>query len=442
MPLRPFVAAAASGMMGGGGGGFGAGGGGGGGGGFGEERAGSTRILTILPEGTLVKEGDVVCELDSSKFRDELDAQIIRWEQARSWLQQAERLLEVSRIALTEYKEGILKQDMQQIDQYIQMCETQSKLAKADLDRAQDLLKRGLFSDTQVRRNELSYQRTQVAMDEALRMKRRLLDFSAPRILRNLEAKIAAVEADLQAQRAAFEKEDQRKRRLEKAIASCTLKAPRTGVLAYVQESNGWGRTENQIREGTTVRENQPIFQIPDPKKLRVRTKVNEAKVSSIYPGMHALVRVDAFADRLLKGVVREVTVIPTQAGGPFSDVKVYFANVEVVEGFDGLSPGMTAQVEFLIDRKDEVTRVPLGSLRWFDGVAFVALPQGKSGHAWKPVRLGAMDSLHAEVVAGLEPGQRVLSDPAELPPPSVDERAAAKAVDVAGLAAGPRSAG
>ena len=33
---------------------------------------GRSVILSILPEGTLVKKGQLVCELDSSRFRDQL----------------------------------------------------------------------------------------------------------------------------------------------------------------------------------------------------------------------------------------------------------------------------------------------------------------------------------------------------------------------------------
>jgi multidrug efflux pump subunit AcrA (membrane-fusion protein) len=258
----------------------------------------------------------------------------------------------------------------------------------------------------------------------------RLVTYSGPKNLRNLEAKIAAVEADLQAQKAAFALEDQRKRRLERAIENCELKAPRDGTLVYVNEVNGWGSTESQIQEGMAVRENQPIFQIPDRTRMQVKVKVNEAKVALIEPGVPARIRIDAFPEKLMTGRVKEVTVIPVPANGPFSDVKIYYANVEIDETFPELRTGMSGQVEFLVDERRDVNRVPLKAVRWFDNNAFVALPNESAGgpaFRWQSIELGLMNEGFAEVKQGLAAGQRVVADPTSLPPPSLAEREEAK---------------
>jgi len=72
-----------------------------------DEKPGSTRIVSILPEGTRVTKGQVVCELDSSAFEDELQAQLVRWLKAKSWVDQARSILEVTEISLREYRDGI-----------------------------------------------------------------------------------------------------------------------------------------------------------------------------------------------------------------------------------------------------------------------------------------------------------------------------------------------
>ena len=97
-------------------------------------RQGSTRILTILEEGTRVNEGEMVCTLDSATFRDELQAQMIRYAQAKSWVEQAEKLLEVNLISLTEYRDGILPQDTMLCRQYIESCETDLERARLEVD--------------------------------------------------------------------------------------------------------------------------------------------------------------------------------------------------------------------------------------------------------------------------------------------------------------------
>src|SRR5438045_4267843 len=85
-------------------GGGGGGGDRGGGGGLGGS---STAIMDVVPEGTIVKEGDVVVELDSSSLMlAEKSKKILV--SNREWLfAQAENGLNAAQIAKTEYHEGL-----------------------------------------------------------------------------------------------------------------------------------------------------------------------------------------------------------------------------------------------------------------------------------------------------------------------------------------------
>ena len=111
------------------------------------------------------------------------------------------------------------------------------------------------------------------------------------------------------------------------------------------------------IDEGVTVREKQPIFNLPDPQHMRVRAKINESKVALVQKGQSAHVIVDAFPDRPLKGIVAEVTPISIPIRG--SDVRIYYANIDIIEGHDALRPGLSAEVLIEVERRPEVTRVP-----------------------------------------------------------------------------------
>jgi hypothetical protein len=46
--------------------------------------------------------------------------------------------------------------------------------------------------------------------------------------------------------------------------------------------------------------------------------------------GQPALIRIDAFPERLLWGAVREITPIAELAGGPVSDVRAYAATIRI----------------------------------------------------------------------------------------------------------------
>ncbi len=289
----------------------------------------------------------------------------------------------------------------------------------------QQALEKELVTPSQVDANRFELQRSELALREAEGMKHRLENFARLRIIRELEAKIESVKSDLYAQQSAFQIEKDRLNRLEINIEHCTLKAPRDGILVYSNESNGWGRVETMIQEGTTVREGQAIFQVPDPTHMLVKATINESKISKVFAGQHAWIRADAFPDEALSGTVQEVTPIPSQGGNPFSDIKIYNAVVGIDSGaLEGLRPGMSAEVSFFVEAHQDITRVPRQAIRKEGEASFVAIPtRTRIGFRWQPLQLGLIGSAFAEVVAGLEPGDRVIADPWDLPAPPISIR-------------------
>ena len=247
-----------------------------------EEKPGSTRIVTILPEGSMVHKGDIVCQLDSSAFEDELKAQLIRFAQSQAWVQQAQAIFEVNEITLREYRDGIYPQDLQLIRQYIQTCQIEKDRAARNLDWSRDMAKKGFRTQAQLTADMLADQQTGIALSEANGMLVRLEKFTGPKIIKSLEAKLQAIRSDKSSQEKSFALESERLARLQKNIKNCTLRAPGDGIVVYVNQTNGWGRVESQIEQGVTVRQDQPIFQLPDPKNMRVKTRINETKVGSL----------------------------------------------------------------------------------------------------------------------------------------------------------------
>ncbi len=387
-----------------------------------QEKAGSTRVLSLVPEGKRVTKGEIVCELDSAAFRDELQAQLIRWEQAKSWVDQAEEILRVSQISLREYRDGIYLRDLQQCDKYIEICETQLNQSQVSLKWSKEMTGKGLLSPSQLRAAEYGEEQMHIALDEAKRMRKRLVTYSAPKILVNLEAKIAAVRSDLLAQQGAFQLEDDRKRKIEKMIELCTLRAPGDGMVAYARDSSGmpWAPTVTPMMEGVTVRQGQTILLLPDPNNMMVKVRVNESKMSQVYTGQKAQVLVEAFPDKPLTGTVTAVTAIPAQANGPDSGVKFYYANVTIEGGFEGLRTGLSARVSFFVASKSDVARIPLQSVRWVNGATFAAIPVAGqvNGFEWRSIELGLLGATEAEVVTGLKKGELVIANPESLPAP------------------------
>ena len=264
---------------------------------------------------------------------------------------------------------------------------------------------------------------------------------TGPKLLKSLEANVKAIEADKFTQDASFNLEKTRLERIRKNIKNCTLNAPADGVVVYANQSNAFGMVTAPIAEGVTVRQDQPIINLPDPLRMRVKARINESKLALVQTGQAARIVVDAFPEQPLKGRVRDVTAINTPLNA--SDVRVYYANVDIAQGFADLRPGLSAEVVFLVDSRRNVTRVPLDSIRWIHEHGYVAVYDPSSTNdkirwRWKEVHLGLSNLQYAEILSGVEPGDRVVASPRELPPP---EQLPASATRVAELSPKPRPA-
>ena len=96
---------------------------------------GQSTILSLVPEGRAVKQGDLVCELDSSGLRDQLVNQEIAEQRSSAAYLNAKLSREVAEIAVAEYVEGIFKQDLYTLKSEIAGAEAAIQKAEDRLER-------------------------------------------------------------------------------------------------------------------------------------------------------------------------------------------------------------------------------------------------------------------------------------------------------------------
>ncbi len=274
------------------------------------EVEGGTTIIKILPEGTKVKEGDLVCELDSASLKDALTTQKITTTQADASYQQAKLVREVAEYAVREYVEGVFKQDEA-------TAKGEIALAKSDLERAIDrldwstkMLKKGYVSRRQQVADKLSKDRAVFDLEQAQTQLDVLLKYTKDKQIKSLQSDVEKAKADELSKQSSWELEKTKEAKLERQIKACILKAPGDGIVVYANDPNkmggGGGQQQVQIEEGATVRERQKIFSLPDVTKMRVNTKVHESMVEKVRPGLRALVRVEAAAGQAIRGAGRQ----------------------------------------------------------------------------------------------------------------------------------------
>ena len=81
------------------------------------EVEGTARIISIVPEGSYVKKGDLLIELDSASAQDQVNLQQINYEKAKFAVEQALAQLEIQKSATnSEYLAAQLKLKLARID--------------------------------------------------------------------------------------------------------------------------------------------------------------------------------------------------------------------------------------------------------------------------------------------------------------------------------------
>jgi HlyD family secretion protein len=98
-----------------------------------------------------------------------------------------------------------------------------------------------------------------------------------------------------------------------------------------------------------------------DLSKMEVHTNVDEADVGNVIEGQEVSFTVDAFPARRFRGRVHQVRNAPTIV----QNVVTYDAVVRIDNKDLLLKPGMTANVQFLVSRKENVLTIPNMALRF-----------------------------------------------------------------------------
>lgn len=176
-----------------------------------------------------------------------------------------------------------------------------------------------------------------------------------------------------------------------------------------------------QIDVGQTVAasfQTPTLFQIgKDLTQMQIDSTVSEADIGQIKVGQPVKFRVDAFPDTEYSGAVRQVRLNATTQ----QNVVTYNVVVNVANPDLALMPGMTANLQVLVETRRNVLRVPTTALRFRPPAGSIAEEGGKIRGAavyrlvdGKPVRvavkIGISDKVYTQIVGGkLEPGEAVI---------------------------------
>ncbi len=401
------------------------------------EMVGGSVILWIVEDGTQVRKGDKLVELDASDLEEKLNQQRIAYEKARAAMVQSEKDFAAAQTAVQEYLEGTYVQELLAAENQITIASENLRSAQNALEHSERMFRKGYISALDLASQKFSVERAKLELDSAQTAKDVLVRFTKEKTLQELTSRRDAAEAQVAAEEASFALEESRLKRLEEQVPKAVITAPADGMVVYANETDRRGQQQQpQIEMGASVRERQTILRLPDLGQMQVRVVVHESRVEPLgralaqaeSSGGELPVRVEVQGKRL-RGRLVSIANQPMPPDWRTGFVKQYHCIASIEGAPEGLRPGMTARCEILIDRKPDVLMIPVPAVLEMNG-EFACWVETANGIERRQLLLGMSNDQMVEVVDGVAEGETVVLNPRATipdarrtsPPPAVAE--------------------
>lgn len=413
------------------------------------EVEGRTTILYLIPEGTMVEEGELLVELDASSLQDEMIDQEIQVQNAEAaFVQARENLAVVKNQAQSDIdqaeldfqfaKEDLIQYEKGEYPKALMEAEANIELAREELHRAEETLKwskvlfeEKLLSQTELQADELAANKAaldlKLAEEELALLKNytykrnitemesnvRQTEMALERTQRKASADIVQASADLRAKDSEFERQKSKLAKLEEQLAKTKIYAPQPGMAIYATSAKGgWRGNEEPLDEGREVREREELIYLPRSASVIAEAKIHEAYLDKVTIGMPVRVTVDALPGRVFRGTVEKIAPLPDATSVWLNpDLKVYTTQIGLEGDASELRTGMSCQAEIIIAEFDNVLYIPVQTVIRDGGDSIVYVQNG-SGFEKRVVELGPDNNRMAMVEGGLEEGEQVLMTP------------------------------
>jgi RND family efflux transporter MFP subunit len=340
------------------------------------------------------------------------------------------KMLDFSQFAnIDALGDGEAKQKLRKLQDDLQVAQKELGQAQTALEGTRRLFEKGFVPRTEQVRDEISYESSRLKVQtaetaRALYLKYEFAKSSEEALSKFADSvreedkarrvaisKLAQAKAKLNSAKGQFEVQSRQRKDLASQLEKCTLRAQKSGLVVY-----GSGRDEmifyggqEPVREGASVREQQAIITIPDMTRMAVKVKIHESYIKKVKKGQKARITVDAFPDEVLTGEVTKVGVLPDSQNRWMSpDLKVYLTTLTIDGTHEWVKPGMSAKVEILVNKLDDVIYVPVQAVSP-ENMKQVCYVAGAFKPERREVEVGEFTDEFIQIKSGLKEGERVL---------------------------------
>lgn len=326
-------------------------------------------LLSIAKNGSWVKPGEKLAQIDAGQVLDHID-------DIKATIVQSE-----GDIKKREAEQAV---DLETLNQTL-------RVAKSSVDKAR------LDAGAMEVRTDVERELLKLALEEAeARYKQAQLDTPEKKVTYAAELKILDFTKERHVRHINRHLND---------VKVYSIVSPMEGMV--VIQSTFRGGEMQQVQQGDQVGSGQPLMRIVNPKSMQVEASVNQTESTELRINQTAVVGLDAFPGLTFKGKIYSIGALAV--GGWRQNYFIRNVPVRIeIEGADPrLIPDLSSWVDVVVEHKDQATLVPIGAVQKDGGKDVVYVKQGDQ-FVKREVKLGSSNNLHAVALAGLEGGEEL----------------------------------
>ncbi|MCB0475073.1 MAG: RND transporter [Flavobacteriaceae bacterium] len=288
------------------------------------------KIQSLVPEGTIVKKGDYVGQIDPSSVNNQIIDAKLNLETAQS------------------------KFTQQQLDTTLTLKEERNAIKDVmfSIEENKLELKQSIYEPpATIRKLEINVEK----LERDLKEKKE--DYAIKK--RQANAKMIEVGTEVS-------KINNKLNELENLRKAFSINSDDSGMITYVKDWRG-----EKIKAGSEISPWSPaIASLPDLTKMESKTYANEVDIRKIKKDLKVKIGFDAFPDIELDGIVTDVANVGETKRG--SDVKLFQVLIQIIETDSNIRPGMTTSNRILTHKEENVLMVPLEAIFSKDTISYV----------------------------------------------------------------------
>jgi HlyD family secretion protein len=286
---------------------------------------GQVPIQAMAQEGSLVKAGDALLQIDNAQLIASLNSEEINLDKA----------------------ENDLARKQSELDVQLKDLEMELSTRKLDLEKAQlkAEIEKDLISLRDWQDNQFNFQRARKEFDRVTQ-KMELIRKAAAEELALFQIKRDQSQAKIKT--------------IQDDLAALRITAPVAGTVVYENAPTTWNRNENdpprKFQVGDQVSPGQIVMSVVDLGEMEVRAFVSEVDGGLLRTGQRARVVVDSHAGTEFTGAVDYVPEVAERLRR-LSNVRVFIARLKLDSADPQLmKPGMSVRAEIILDEREGLT--------------------------------------------------------------------------------------